>query len=235
MAALIGPLDVEGTRARLQQARSKISAAAQRAGRNPAEIELLVATKYLAAQELPKLAQAGASLVGENRAQDLEAKAIAHRDLFDFDFIGTLQSRKVRAILPLVRTIHSLASESALRELTRWHELARPQLRVLVEVNLSGEQGKAGIAPAELHLYLERCPLPVAGLMTMPPYAENSEQSRRWFEQLRQLAESHGLKELSMGTSQDYEVAVEEGATIVRLGSTVLAPLPSDASAAPKR
>lgn len=223
MAALITPLHPDAIRARLAAARARIAAAAQIAGRDPREVELLVAVKYVALQELPLLAQAGVTLVGENRAQDLEAKAAAHGDLFTFDFIGQLQSRKVRAIVPHVRMIHSLASLSALRELERFKDAARPGLRVLVEVNVAGEQGKAGIAPGELEIYLERCPVPVAGLMTMPPRAEDADQSRRWFAALRELASEHGLRELSMGTSQDYEVAVQEGATVVRLGASVLA------------
>jgi uncharacterized pyridoxal phosphate-containing UPF0001 family protein len=125
----------------------------------------------------------------------------------------------VRAIVPLVRLIHSLASESALRELERHRDIARPDLRVLIEVNLAGEQGKAGIAPAALDAFIERAPVPVAGLMTMPPLSANPEQNRRWFAMLRELADERGLPELSMGTSQDYVVAAEEGATIVRIGT----------------
>lgn len=222
MARVIGPLHVEAIRERLEAAQERIAAAAGRAGRDPAGVELLVAVKYVALEELPKLAQGGVRLVGENRAQDLQAKVAAHGQLFDWDFIGQLQSRKVRTIVPHVRTIHSLASLSALGELERWRQLARPGLRALIEVNLAGEQGKAGVAPHQLDLYLERCPVPVVGLMTMPPQAEDPSHSRRWFSQLRELAQLHGLRELSMGTSQDYEVAVEEGATIVRLGTAVL-------------
>jgi pyridoxal phosphate enzyme (YggS family) len=223
MAALIETLHADATRQRLGVARERVAAAAARAGRDPTAVQLLVATKYLGADQLPVLAQAGATLVGENRAQDLEAKVRAHGDLFAWDFIGQLQSRKVRAIVPHVRLIHSLASTSALRELERWRQTARPELQVLIEVNLAAEEGKAGVSPAEIETYLERCPVPVAGLMTMPPHAPAPEQSRRWFAALRTLGERYGLRELSMGTSQDYEVAVEEGATIVRLGTSVLA------------
>jgi PLP dependent protein len=223
MAGLIGPLHVEAIEERLAATRTRIESAARRAGRDPAGVQLLVATKYVSLEEMPKLAQAGVTLVGENRAQDLEAKVAAHGDLFCWDFIGQLQSRKVRAIVPHARLIHSLASASALRELERWQEIARPGLRALIEVNVAGEQGKAGVAPSEIEQFIERCPVPVAGLMTMPPYAEDPEQNRPWFAALRELAQAHGLTELSMGTSQDYEVAVEEGATIVRLGSSVLA------------
>lgn len=222
MAALISPLHVETIRERLAQARERIAAAARRAGRDPEEVELLLATKYVALADLPLLAQAGVTLVGENRAQDLEEKAHAHGDLFTWDFIGQLQSRKVRAIVPHVRLIHSLASLSAMRELERHKEIVRPGLQALIEVNVAGEHGKAGIAPQELDLYLERCPVPVAGLMGMPPAAPQPEQSRRWLSALRDLAHDRGLRVLSMGTSQDFEVAVEEGATIVRLGTSVL-------------
>lgn len=223
MAAVIAPLHPEAIRQRLAAARARIEAAAARAGRDPAAVELLVATKYVPLDQMPKLAQAGVTLVGENRAQDLEAKLAAHRHLFEWDFIGQLQSRKVKAIVPHARLIHSLASASALRELQHSQQIARPGLRVLIEVNVAAEEGKAGVAPAEIEQYLERCPVPVAGLMTMPPYALHPERSRRWFAALRELAQAHGLTELSMGTSQDYEVAVEEGATIVRLGASVLA------------
>lgn len=222
MAALITPLHAQATRERLQAARRRIAAAAARAGRDPDAIQLLVATKYVALEELPVLAQAGVTLVGENRAQDLEAKVKAYGDLFTWDFIGQLQSRKVRTIVPYVRLIHSVASLSALRELERHRDAAKADLKVLIEVNVAGEQGKAGIGPQELDLYLDRCPVPVIGLMTMPPATPDPDQSRRWFAALRELAHDRGLRQLSMGTSQDFEVAVEEGATIVRLGTIVL-------------
>jgi uncharacterized pyridoxal phosphate-containing UPF0001 family protein len=125
----------------------------------------------------------------------------------------------VRLIVPHVRLIHSVASDSALRELERHAEIARPGLRILIEVNVAGEQGKAGVAPGELDAFIERSPVPVAGLMTMPPLAADPEESRRWFAALRGLADERGLEHLSMGTSQDYPVAAEEGATIVRIGT----------------
>ncbi|HEV3047862.1 MAG TPA: YggS family pyridoxal phosphate enzyme [Solirubrobacteraceae bacterium] len=223
MAELIAGLRAEVVRANLERVRAQIDAAprpvrAPAAGA-PEHVEILAATKYVALAELPVLAAAGVRLVGENRAQDLEAKVQAHGPLFEWDFIGQLQSRRVRTIVPHVRLIHSLASESALRALARHLELARPGLRVLVEVNLAGEAGKAGVAPGELEGFIARCPVPVAGLMTMPPLSAEPEHNRRWFAQLRALADRHGLPELSMGTSQDYLVAVEEGATIVRIGT----------------
>ncbi len=188
-------------------------------GRARPQVEVLAATKYVSVEDLPVLAEAGIRLVGENRAQDLQAKVAAHGDLFEWDFIGQLQSRRVRLIVPHVRLIHSVASDSALRELGRHAELARPGLRILVEVNVSGEEGKAGVRPDELDAFIARSLLPVAGLMTMPPFSRDPESSRRWFATLRTLADERGLEHLSMGTSQDYLVAVEEGATIVRIGT----------------
>jgi pyridoxal phosphate enzyme (YggS family) len=221
---LIGDLRAEVVRASLQRVRSEIDGALERSAQRPSsrprgEVEILAATKYIPAAELPTLARAGVRLVGENRAQDLEAKVAAHGDLFEWDFIGQLQSRRVRAIVAHVRLIHSLASESALLALERHRELARPGLRVLLEVNLAREAGKAGIAPEQIDSYIARSAAPVAGLMTMPPLSANPEDSRRWFAALRELAAQHGLEHLSMGTSQDYVVAVEEGATIVRIGT----------------
>lgn len=214
MAELIAGLRADVIRANLKRVRERIAAAGARR-----EVEVLAAIKYVASADLPLLAQAGVRLVGENRAQDLQRKVAEHGELFEWDFIGQLQSRRVRMIVPHVRLIHSLASESALRELERHLALARPGLRVLLEVNVAGESGKAGIAPSEIGSYIARCPVPVAGLMTMPPLSPRPEDSRRWFAALRELAGEHRLEHLSMGTSQDYAVAVEEGATIVRIGT----------------
>ena len=226
MVELISGLRAETIRANLERVRAEIAVAGERArsqrpGDERREVEVLAAIKYVATADLPLLADAGIRLVGENRAQDLEAKVAAHGELFQWDFIGQLQSRRVRAIVPHVRLIHSLASESALRELERQLELARPGLRVLLEVNVAGEPGKAGIAPEEIDAYIARSPVPVAGLMTMPPLSPRPEDSRRWFAALRELAREHRLEHLSMGTSQDYLVAVEEGATIVRIGTSL--------------
>jgi hypothetical protein len=164
------------------------------------------------------LAEAGITLVGENRLQDLEAKQERWGESFNWDFIGNLQSRKARKIAPLVRLIHSLASDSALEQLAK---LETPQTPVLVEVNLAGEESKGGISPEQLGDFIQRCPAPVEGLMAMPPFSEDPEASRPHFARLAELAAEHGLKRLSMGTSQDWEVAVAEGATIVRLGSVL--------------
>jgi PLP dependent protein len=225
---LIADLRPERVRENLARIRREIDDAGARAGRWPVsdrsgEVEVLAATKYVAPHDLPKLAQAGVTLVGENRAQDLQAKVAAHGGLFTWDFIGQLQSRRVRLIVPHVRLIHSVASESALRELQRWRELARPGLEILIEVNLSGEPGKAGVAPEDLDALIERSPVPVAGLMTMPPLTDDPRSSRRWFAALRELAQARGLRHLSMGTTQDYVAAVEEGATIVRVGTSLYA------------
>jgi PLP dependent protein len=180
------------------------------------DIEILAATKYVADSDLPALAEAGIELVGENRAQDLLAKQDLHGGLFTWDFIGALQSRKLKEIAPNVRLIHSIASESALRRLEQ-----NPAREVLIQVNVAGEDSKEGVDPGELASYIERCPSPVTGLMTMPPFTEDPERNRPYFARLAELASEHGLKRLSMGTSQDYAVAVEEGATIVRLGSVL--------------
>jgi hypothetical protein len=223
VAQLISGLSAERIRANLERIRQEIEAAVARApaaarGSDRA-VEVLAATKYVSADELPVLAQAGIRLVGENRAQEMQAKVATYGELFEWDFIGQLQSRRVRLIVPHTRLIHSVASESALHELARHRELARPGLGILIEVNVSGEEGKAGVAPSQLDEFIARSPVPVAGLMTMPPLSADPEASRPWFSALRELARERGLEHLSMGTSQDYAVAAEEGATIVRIGT----------------
>jgi uncharacterized pyridoxal phosphate-containing UPF0001 family protein len=185
----------------------------------PEDVQILAAVKYVPLEELGALADAGIELAGENRAKDLEAKATAHPE-FRWHFIGQLQSRKVKLILPHVELIHSVASDSALRQLERH---GTPDTRILVEVNIAGEEDKAGIAVGELGDFIARSPVTVTGLMTMPPFTEDPEASRPHFAALKRLAEDHGLRELSMGTSQDYRVAAEEGATIVRLGTILYA------------
>jgi pyridoxal phosphate enzyme (YggS family) len=213
---LIRGVRAEDVRANLERVRGEIAAV----GRAPDEVEILAAVKYLAAEELPALAEAGIELVGENRAQELVAKATAAEGSFSWDFIGHLQSRKVRQLLPHVRYLQSVQSDSALAQLERH---ATPDTEILVEVNVAGEPGKSGIGPEDLPSFLERCPVSVVGLMTMPPLASEPEQSRPHFSALRELAVGHELRHLSMGTSQDYLVAVQEGATIIRLGTTLLA------------
>jgi PLP dependent protein len=207
VARVITGLDVARVRENAERIRSEIG-----------DAELLAAVKYVPLEELGVLAEAGVTLLGENRAQDLAAKAEAYPGVFRWHFIGQLQSRKVKDVLPHVELIHSVASDSALRRL---EQHGTPETEVLVEVDVAGEEGKAGIAPAELGAFIERCPVKVVGLMTMPPYTEDPEASRPYFAALRELAREHGLRHLSMGTSQDYAVAVEEGATIVRVGSVL--------------
>jgi len=214
---LITGLRAEEVRANLERVRAEIAGA----GRDPEAVQVLAAVKYVPIGELGVLAEAGLTLLGENRAQDLVAKAEAYAGVFTWDFIGHLQSRKVRQVLPHVRYIETVASDSALEQLGRH---GGPSTEILVEVNVAGEEGKSGIAAEELAAFLERCPVPVVGLMTMPPLAAEPEASRRHFAALRELAAEHGLAQLSMGTSQDYLVAVQEGATIIRLGTGLYRP-----------
>jgi PLP dependent protein len=209
VAELITGLEAARVRANLDRIRAEL----------PESVEILAAVKYVPLDELGTLVEAGITLVGENRAQDLEAKASAHPDL-RWHFIGQLQSRKVKQIVPYAELIHSVASDSALRQLEK-HGTADTE--ILVEVNVAGEEGKAGIAPAELGAFIARSPVKVSGLMTMPPFADDPEASRPHFARLRELAGEHSLHHLSMGTSQDYRVAAEEGATIVRLGTILYA------------
>jgi PLP dependent protein len=202
-------IDAEAVAARLASVRERCGP----------DVEILVATKYVELEEMEKLAEAGVELVGENRLQDLEAKRERFGDAFAWDFIGNLQSRKVKRILPLVRLIHSVATDSALDQLER-HGTADTE--VLIEVNLAGEGSKGGVEPAALGDFIARCPARVGGLMTMPPFTDDPEASRPYFVRLAELAGEHGLTRLSMGTSQDWEVAVQEGATIIRLGGSLL-------------
>jgi PLP dependent protein len=174
-------------------------------------VTLVVATKYLAVDELQLLVDAGVDVVGENRAQDLEAKHARYGDAFRWHFIGHLQSRKTKVVNAICELCHSLDSESA---------AARLAIAALVEVNLSGESTKSGVEPENLGAFLE-CYTRVRGLMTMPPATTDPESSRPYFARLRELAAEHDLTELSMGTSQDYRVAVEEGATYIRVGSSL--------------
>ena len=205
---LVHDLDPARIRANLERARAVAGP----------EVEILAAVKYVPVEEMGALAEAGVELVGENRQQDLAAKQERWGDAFEWDFIGNLQSRKVKQLVPACRLIHSLATESALEQLRRH---AGPETEVLVEVNLAGEEGKGGVDPALLGEFIERCPARVSGLMTMPPFSQDPQGSRPYFARLAELAGEHGLSRLSMGTSQDWEVAVEEGATIIRLGTAL--------------
>jgi pyridoxal phosphate enzyme (YggS family) len=214
----VAGLSADTVRANLEAVRAEIAAT----GRSTDEVEILAAVKYVDVDDLPALADGGIALVGENRAQDLVAKADRWPGRFEWDFIGHLQSRKVKQLLPYVRLIQSLASDSALRQLERH---ATPDTEVLVEVNLAGEASKSGVAPDELDAFLERAAgiVRVTGLMTMPPFTEEAEASRPYFARLRELAHERGLHRLSMGTTQDFPVAVQEGATIVRIGTRLYA------------
>ena len=173
-----------------------------------AGVTVVVATKYVSVEEMATLAEAGVEVVGENRAQDLVAKHARYARRFRWHFIGHLQSNKAKVVNDTCELVHSLSSDSAARRL---------EVPALLEVNLSGEASKSGVAPDEVATYVERYPL-VRGLMTMPPLTVDPEASRPHFRRLRELAAEHGLPELSMGTSQDYRVAVAEGATLVRVG-----------------
>ena len=195
----------------------RIRANYERVCEEVAPARVVVATKYVALDEMKALAEAGVETVGENRAQDLVAKHARYGDAFRWHFIGHLQSRKAKDVSALCELVHSLSSLSAARRLT---------VPALVEVNLAGEETKAGISSEELPGFLEEARglgIEVRGLMTMPPLTDDAERSRPYFRSLRHLAAEHGLRELSMGTSQDYRVAVEEGATYVRVGSALLA------------
>lgn len=205
MAELIHDIDATRVAANLEEARALAGD----------RVEILVATKYVPLEEMAKLAEAGVRLVGENRQQDLAAKHERWGDAFEWDFIGNLQSRKLKLVLPLCRLIHSVATDSVLAQLEKH---GTPETEVLVEVNVSGEEGKGGVEPAELPAFVERCPVRVGGLMTMPPFSDDPEHSRPYFARLAELAAASGLERLSMGTSQDWRVAIEEGATIIRLG-----------------
>jgi hypothetical protein len=216
VAELIHGLDAARVRANLEEVHAEIAAACTRAGRDPHDVAVLAAVKYVPLDDVGALADAGITIVGENRAQDLAAKAERWGDRLTFDFIGRLQSRKVRQILPHVRWIHSVASDSVLAQLERH---GTPATEVMVEVNVSGEEAKGGVTPEDLDAFLARCPSRVVGLMTMPPLSADPQASRPWFERLRELAVERGLTQLSMGTTQDFAVAVEEGATIVRIGT----------------
>jgi pyridoxal phosphate enzyme (YggS family) len=174
-------------------------------------VTIVAATKYVSVEELAALGEAGIEVVGENRAQDLEAKHAVYADTFRWHFIGHLQSRKAKTVNAICELVHSLSSESAAKRL---------EIPALVEVNLSGEETKSGVSEGELDALIAAYP-DVRGLMTMPPETDDPESSRPYFRRLRELAAERGLKELSMGTSQDYRIAVEEGATLIRIGSVL--------------
>lgn len=224
-------LDPERISANLGRIREAIAGACRRAGRDPEAVELLVATKYVSTAGLEVLGRAGITLIGENRAQELSAKHARYGDRFTYDFIGRLQSNKVRQVLPLVRLIHSVETLSVVREIDR---RATAATSVLLQVNVSGEDSKCGIIPVEVDRFIEEASdypmVNFSGLMTMPPLTADPGAVRPVFATLRELAAGlarkwsgrHSFNRLSMGTSGDYAVAVEEGSTIVRLGNVVL-------------
>lgn len=211
----------EVVRANLQRARAEIEQACAAAGRDPSTVQICAATKYVDTAGMESLREAGLKIAGENRLQDLAAKQDRFRDDFEWHFIGAIQSRKMREIAGRVDVVHSLASESARAKLA---DLPEPWPRLLVQVNVAHEEGKQGVAPEQLGEFIAGCPLPVSGLSTMPPAAEDPEAVRVHFRRLAELGAEHGLTELSMGTSQDFRVAVEEGATFVRIGSVLFRP-----------
>lgn len=210
--------DLETVRRNLDRVRSQVADACERAGRNPSEVSICVATKYVEPDAMDVLREAGIEIAAENRLQDMIAKQERFGDSFDWHFIGAIQSRKVREIAGRVSTIHSLGTESARDKLA---DLDTPAPKLLVQVNVSGEESKQGITPEELGAFIGATPQKVSGLMTMPPLTDDPEGARPFFAQLKTLAEEHGLSDLSMGTSQDFAVAVEEGATLIRVGSVL--------------
>ena len=194
-------LSADEIRARLERIRGEVGP----------DVTIVAATKYVDVGDMAVLAEAGIEVVGENRAQDLEAKHAEHGDAFRWHFIGHLQSRKAKVVNRLCELVHSLDSESA---------AGRLEIPALLQVNLAGEETKSGVAPEEIPRFLGLYPQ-IAGFSSMPPAASDPEQSRPYFRKLRELAEEHGLTQLSMGTSQDYKVAVEEGATMIRIGTVL--------------
>jgi pyridoxal phosphate enzyme (YggS family) len=218
-------------RERLGKVRARVDAAARAAGRRPGDAEIILATKYVPAERMGALLEAGVRLVGENRAQYLVAKHELYGEAFTWDFIGHLQSRKTRLVLPLVRLIHSVSSLSVVQELQRQ---AQNTITVLLEVNVAGEETKSGVAPHEVDAFLDAASacdkVSFGGLMCMPPLTPTKEAAAPYFAGLRELSERlsaawagrYTFAELSMGTSADYEVAVREGATKVRVGEAVL-------------
>ena len=179
-----------------------------------AGVTVVAATKYVAAEHMGLLADAGIEIVGENRVQDMQGKHALYGDRFRWHFIGALQSNKARVVNEICELVHAVGTDSTARRLT---------IPSLLEVNLAGETSKSGVGEGEIESYLERYPL-ICGLMTMPPFADDPEASRPIFRRLAALARSYGLGELSMGTSQDWRVAVDEGATLIRVGSTLFGP-----------
>jgi pyridoxal phosphate enzyme (YggS family) len=219
MASLSAGLDT--VKRNLERVRTDVELACERSGRKPGDVSICVATKYVEPEAMDVLRDAGVRIAAENRLQDMIAKQERFGDDFEWHFIGAIQSKKVREIAARVSAIHSLGTESARDKLAN---LETPAPKLLVQVNVSGEESKQGVATDELGAFIEATPQPVSGLMTMPPLTEDPEGARPYFAQLKALADSHGLQDLSMGTSQDFAVAVEEGATLIRVGSVLFDP-----------
>lgn len=213
--------DAATVRANLSAIELQVRLACERSGRDPSNVTICAATKYVDADGMAALRDAGVRVAAENRLQDMIAKQETFASDFEWHFIGRIQSRKIPQIVPRVAMIHSLASESA-RE--RLEACEGPLPRVLVQVNIAGESSKEGVLPEDLGRFIRGCGFEVCGLMTMPPLATDPEQARPHFRRLAELAAAHELPELSMGTSQDFGVAVEEGATLIRVGSVLFGP-----------
>jgi pyridoxal phosphate enzyme (YggS family) len=213
--------DLETVQCNLEAVGAEVAAACARADRDPDTVRICVATKYVDADAMAVLRDAGVKIAAENRLQDMIAKQERFGDDFDWHFIGAIQSKKIREIAGRVSTIHSLGTESARDKLAN---LETDPPKLLVQVNVSGEASKQGVAPEELAGFIAATPQPVSGLMTMPPLTADPEGARPYFAKLKALAEQNGLEELSMGTSQDFAVAVEEGATLIRVGSVLFDP-----------
>lgn len=213
--------DLETIKRNLDRVRREVAGACESAGRNPDEVSICAATKYVEPDAMDALRDAGIEIAAENRLQDMIAKQERFGDDFEWHFIGAIQSRKVREIAGRVNTVHSLGTESARDKLA---DLDKPAPKLLVQVNVSGEESKQGVAPEELAAFISATPQEVSGLMTMPPLTDDPEGARPYFAQLKRLADKHGLRDLSMGTSQDFSVAVEEGATLIRVGSVLFDP-----------
>ncbi|MBI4898835.1 MAG: YggS family pyridoxal phosphate-dependent enzyme [Actinobacteria bacterium] len=210
--------DAEIVSGNLAVVEDRVSAALRRVGRDPSGVTTCVATKYVTADGMDALRQAGVRVAAENRLQDMIVKQERFGADFEWHFIGRIQSRKIAEIAARVSTIHSLATESARDRLA---QIRGPLPRILIQVNVSGESSKEGVHPESIGDFIASCPFEVHGLMTMPPLTPDPEAARPFFKHLGDLAAEHGLKELSMGTSQDFEVAVEEGATLIRVGSVL--------------
>lgn len=213
--------DAGTVRRNLADIERRVADACSRTGRDPASVKICAATKYVDADGMSALLAAGVRIAAENRLQDMIAKQERFADDFEWHFIGRIQSRKIPQIAERVTTIHSLATESARAKLAG---VDAPLPRVLVQVNVAGEESKEGVAPGDLEEFLSKCEFEVCGLMTMPPLEPGGDGARPYFKALTELAAEHGLTELSMGTSHDFETAVEEGATLIRVGSVLFAP-----------